>query len=391
MANSPYSVSAKIGQDGFSIDHETTQYTGNRSGPLWQAQKGLGKDDFLHLLVTQLKYQDPLSPMENTEFVAQLAQFSALETGQNTERAIRSLEDAFNENIAYQIIASQSISNFAAASFIGKEVRMLQPTIEWSGSAGDQVPIRIHLGNRNEVLVDIKNSDGEVIRTIRATDKDSENSVLLQWDGKDNLGEFVQKGRYLVEVQGQASDNSLYSFAQDVVEGVRFTADGVLVKIQGREISIGELLDVSRGDEAHSIQAHALSLIGKQIRARHERINFGGKEGEEHRIDVNAAPNQQITVEIQDRQGNVIASLKGTANLDGTARIYWDGIAANGELAAQGDYRIHVVGSDTNPGLYAYTEGVVDGVTNLTGDVKFRVGGKEIALSAIMDISTPKA
>lgn len=54
-----------------------------------QTNKGqiLGKDDFLLLLVTQMQYQDPLSPMDNTEYVAQLAQFSELETMQNISLA----------------------------------------------------------------------------------------------------------------------------------------------------------------------------------------------------------------------------------------------------------------------------------------------------------------
>ncbi|NLY76958.1 MAG: flagellar hook capping protein [Tissierellia bacterium] len=51
----------------------------------------LDKDAFLKLLVTQLQYQDPLSPMEDTEFIAQLAQFSSLEQVQNLNENIKTI------------------------------------------------------------------------------------------------------------------------------------------------------------------------------------------------------------------------------------------------------------------------------------------------------------
>jgi flagellar basal-body rod modification protein FlgD len=391
--NSPYSVSAKVGEGegGWGIDPESTKYSKEPKGELWKGQKELGKDDFLLLLVTQMKYQDPLSPMENTEFVSQLAQFRSLETAENTERAIKGLEDVLNENISYQIIASQSISNFAAASFIGKDVRMLQPAVEWKGKDGDTLPIRVHLGSKSEVTVDIKDSDGKVVRTFEVKEKDAENSGMFQWDGKDNSGQLVKNGRYMIEVQGQDKDSSLYSFAQAIVEGVRFTPTGVLVKIEGREISIGELLDVSRGDEGHAAQSGAIALMGKLIRARHERIVYGAKDNEEHGIHIQAAVNQQVTVEIRDSAGKVVKTLKDVAGSDGKLLIFWDGTNDGGDKAAVGEYRINVVGSDKNPGLYAYTEGIVDGLTSLTGDFKLKVNGREVALSDVMDISTPKA
>ncbi len=51
----------------------------------------LGKDDFLKLLVTQLRYQNPLEPMDNKEYIAQLAQFSSLEQMQNINAQLASV------------------------------------------------------------------------------------------------------------------------------------------------------------------------------------------------------------------------------------------------------------------------------------------------------------
>ena len=70
----------------------------------------LGKDDFLKLLITQLSNQDPTSPMENTEFIAQMAQFSSLEQMTN-------MATSFTE-LANMLTASE------ASSVIGKNVEV---------------------------------------------------------------------------------------------------------------------------------------------------------------------------------------------------------------------------------------------------------------------------
>ena len=74
------------------------------------ASQELGKDDFLKLLITQLANQDPLKPMENTEFIAQMAQFSSLEQMTNMSTGFTQL--------------ANMLSSSEAVSTVGKTVQI---------------------------------------------------------------------------------------------------------------------------------------------------------------------------------------------------------------------------------------------------------------------------
>ncbi len=93
------SVSALSGASGASSASQTA--TAN----------SVGKDEFLLLFVTQLQYQDPMNPMDSTEFTSQLAQFSSLE--QLT---------SINEGITTLAASQNSLQNAYLTSIIGKQV-----------------------------------------------------------------------------------------------------------------------------------------------------------------------------------------------------------------------------------------------------------------------------
>ncbi|MEN6370668.1 MAG: flagellar hook capping FlgD N-terminal domain-containing protein [Armatimonadota bacterium] len=101
---------------GVNSTNSTNSTTSTKST---KDNKSLDKDAFLKLLTTQLQNQDPMNPMQDTEYIAQLAQFSSLEQMTNTNTNLQSIKDLIDSNMG-SLLSNQSA--FSSISLIGKKV-----------------------------------------------------------------------------------------------------------------------------------------------------------------------------------------------------------------------------------------------------------------------------
>jgi flagellar basal-body rod modification protein FlgD len=154
----------------------------------------LDKDDYLNLMVTQLKYQDPTKPMENHEMATQLAQFNTVEQLINVNKSLTDM------------------SNQTAQANIDKLTPYLGKIIEVNGSkmkvSSDQKTNNgsIELGAAaGSVSVLIKDSGGSVVRTLGLGEKDMGRHTI-EWDGKTDGGLAAKPGVYSFEVQASTID-----------------------------------------------------------------------------------------------------------------------------------------------------------------------------------------
>ncbi|HXF99397.1 MAG TPA: FlgD immunoglobulin-like domain containing protein [Bacteroidota bacterium] len=209
----------------------------------------MDKDAFLMLLTNQLRFQDPMNPMKGTDFATQLAQFASVEQLNNISN---SLTDSINANY----VLTQAINNGLSAGFVGKEVRATGDTFNL-GEPGEHVRT-IKLGYTlpsaaSSVVVKIKDQSGRVVRTLHVNGT-AKGDNTFTWDGRTDPNIFPNNeapaGTYSFVVEARdASNNTLTAslFMYGVVSAVRFTADGTKFVINGREVLLGNILEVLGG------------------------------------------------------------------------------------------------------------------------------------------------
>jgi len=213
---------------------DTTSQTG--FGLTTGAEQAIGRDEFLKLLVAQLKNQDPLKPQDNTQFVAELAQFSSLEQTMG-----------INDRLDTLTLQSRGQSNAEVITLVGK-VATVRGSMVTSDGNGLAVPLSFTLADATEkTTVTITDDTGRAVRTLELGPKGA-GVVQVSWDGRDLAGNVQPAGSYQVVVQASSDTGAAVSVTQQssgLVKSISFDKGYPVLQLDsGLSAPVSDLLRV---------------------------------------------------------------------------------------------------------------------------------------------------
>ena len=215
-------------------------------------QGSMDREAFLKLLVAQLSHQDPLKPMEGTEFVTQLAQFTTVEQ--------QIIQSAKLDLISLQM---KGLSNNEAAGLVGKQVTIRGSGVAFDGFTPTSSSVTLD-GPVEKITVEVRGPDGELVRTMELG-KHEAGALPITWDGKTDAGGKAPPGTYTFEVKAENKDGEPVTTKQDVtgtVVSVSFDKGyPELVLDSGVRAPISDLVAVGVGGTTDSVGGGAGQIL----------------------------------------------------------------------------------------------------------------------------------
>ncbi len=202
-----------------------------------QGKSSLGQQEFLQLLVAQMRNQDPVNPMDGAEFASQLAQFNSVEQ-------LISVNDGLDQLAMSQDLMGSSLTNSMAASLTGKDIRALSDQVFLSSEGEAEINFKLN-DSASDVEIIVRTASGAEVRRESLSGIPSGDSSWT-WDGLNNNGERMGEGDYTVEVVAKNGDNNVgaLTFIEGFASKVRYTSQGVYLSVNGIDIPIGDVEEV---------------------------------------------------------------------------------------------------------------------------------------------------
>ncbi len=190
------------------------------------SQLGDDYNKFLTLLTAQISNQDPLEPVDSTQFVAQLAQLSQVEQAVQTNAQLETLTNQIS-----------GLMNLGGTNLLGREVSISSNVLELENNSVNST----YSVGAGAVDVSARISDplGRIVRTLGGLSTTPGQQTALDWNGNDDFGNGMLEGNYTVEIIALESNGTRVDSAVSrsaVVQDVRFHEGELLFGLSGGEV-----------------------------------------------------------------------------------------------------------------------------------------------------------
>lgn len=204
--------------------------------PQQQSRSDLGQEDFLTLMITQFKNQDPFEPMDNGEFLGQLAQFS-------TVNGIESLNESF-AGLSGSLLDEQALQ---ASNLVGRSVLAVSDAGYFDGKSA--LSGAIELGSSvNNVQIDITDASGELVQRLDLGQQSS-GVVDFEWNGRNADGDRMPSGAYQISarVTSGALTENVPTLIRADIESVTLGQFGGQMSLNidgGRQLALAQIYQI---------------------------------------------------------------------------------------------------------------------------------------------------
>lgn len=200
------------------------------------------REDFLTILLAQLKFQDPLDPMEGTEFIDSITRLSSVEQSINQNAHLEEIES----------LLKAERNNFGSpVSYLDKEIEFNSPAINL---VNGQAEFSYNIDEKpDDVFIVIRDVNGNVIRRSSGEKVTGENTII--WDGKDSAGNPVPDGEYFASVDyaiGEGEEaviKSVDTSTKGVVTGANFEGNEVILLVGNIKTTVGDIIAIRSKDQ----------------------------------------------------------------------------------------------------------------------------------------------
>lgn len=217
----------------------TTSNVANSASNTANSSVQLAEDfqQFLTLLTTQLQNQDPLSPMDSTEFTNQLVQFSQVEQQINANQKLDNL-------VALQLSSISTV----ALGYVGMNISYVSADMNYDGST----PVDINYALATDAVtckVNIYDEEGELVYSGDAPKNTGTNKFT--WNGTQTNGQPVEEGTYTVKIDAlDANDKTIENstVVSGHVRGIETQNGVVYVLVGDRAVAISSIVNATKPD-----------------------------------------------------------------------------------------------------------------------------------------------